>query len=162
MAGIAGFCLLRGWYLIAAVFIQLRLLCNLLDGMVAIEGGLRSASGDIYNDLPDRVSDALILIAGGYAVAWPAWAHELGWIAALLAVLTAYCRVLGGACGLPQDFGGPMAKPHRMAVMSVACLFALIDSRALAVGLMIVAGGSLATAALRVRRIVQRLEAAAR
>ena len=161
-AGIAGFCLLRGWYIVAAVFIQLRLLCNLLDGMVAIEGGCRSASGDIYNDLPDRVSDALILVAAGYASTWPAWSHELGWSAALLAILTAYTRILGGACGLPQDFGGPMAKPHRMAVMTAACLLALADSRVLAVGLMIVAVGSLATVALRIRRIVQRLEASAR
>src|SRR5687767_919083 len=36
----AGALLAHGW-LAAALFIQLRLLCNLLDGMVAVEGGRR-------------------------------------------------------------------------------------------------------------------------
>ena len=126
--------------------------------MVAIEGGRRTRSGDIYNDLPDRVSDALILVAAGYALSSPSWSHELGWTAALLAVLTAYVRVLGGASGLAQDFGGPMAKPHRMAVMTAACLLALIDSRVLMAALIVVAAGSLITVVVRVRRIMNRLE----
>src|SRR5438105_2817615 len=46
-------------YLTAAGCIQLRLLCNLLDGMVAIEGGFRSRSGEVFNELPDRVSDVV-------------------------------------------------------------------------------------------------------
>jgi phosphatidylglycerophosphate synthase len=66
-AAAAAVSLVAGHPLAAAVFIQLRLLCNLLDGMVAIEGGMRSAAGEVYNDLPDRVSDALILLAAGQA-----------------------------------------------------------------------------------------------
>src|SRR6266404_8813583 len=101
----AGLCLLLGagrveYFLAAALLIQLRLLCNLLDGMVAIEGGLKSKSGEIYNDLPDRVSDAVILVLAGYSISWPAWSRELAWSAALLAVMTAYARVLGGAVGV--------------------------------------------------------------
>ena len=42
-------------YVAAAAGIQLRLLCNLLDGMVAIEGGMKSKTGEIWNDLPDRL-----------------------------------------------------------------------------------------------------------
>src|SRR5438105_15528908 len=64
VAGFAFFCSRdeTGWVrvatiLIAAAFIQLRLICNLLDGMVAIEGGMASKSGEVYNDLPDRVAD---------------------------------------------------------------------------------------------------------
>lgn len=157
-AAAAGVCLLTGYYLSAALFIQLRLLCNLLDGMVAIEGGRRSPVGEIYNDLPDRVSDALILLAAGYALSWPAHAVELGWAASLLAVMTAYVRVLGGACGLPQDFGGPMAKPQRMAILTAGCILARFDQRALAVALAVVIAGSLLTLTLRVRRVVRRLE----
>jgi phosphatidylglycerophosphate synthase len=154
----AGACLLAGWYVFAALLIQLRLLCNLLDGMVAIEGGLRTASGEVYNDLPDRVSDALILVAAGYSLAWPGFARELGWAASLLAVMTAYARMLGGACGLPQEFAGPMAKPHRMAVMTAACVLAQFDPRVLAVALMVVIAGSLITLVKRVRRVVRNLE----
>ena len=102
----------------AAICVQLRLLCNLLDGMVAIEGGKQSATGALYNEFPDRIADSLLLVALGYACGVP-W---LGWLAALLAALTAYVRATGGALGLAQDFRGPMAKPHRMAVLTVACL----------------------------------------
>lgn len=73
------------WGLLLCAFcIQLRLLCNLLDGLVAVEGGKGSALGKIYNEFPDRVTDSLLLIAMGYACGAP-W---LGWLCALLAVLT--------------------------------------------------------------------------
>jgi len=107
----------------AAAGIQLRLVSNLLDGMVAVEGGLKTKSGDIFNDFPDRVSDSLILIAVGYAVHIP----TLGWCAALLAALTAYVRLLGGSCGLKQNFIGPMAKQHRMAVLTAMCLLSMVE-----------------------------------
>src|SRR5471030_593148 len=68
----------------AAAGIQLRLLANLFDGMVAVEGGFRTKSGEIFNELPDRISDAVILAATGYAVPGPAWMHDLGWAAAAL------------------------------------------------------------------------------
>lgn len=160
----AGISLLFEYFLAAAALIQLRLLCNLLDGMVAIEGGLRSKSGEIYNDLPDRISDAVILVLAGYSLSWPAWGRELGWSAALLAVMTAYARVLGGAVGLPQDFCGPMAKPHRMAVLTLGAIGAAIESRlgaaprSLAIALGVIVIGSMATTVRRTARIVHQLE----
>jgi phosphatidylglycerophosphate synthase len=109
----------RPWNLLAgAACVQLRLLCNLLDGMVAIEGGRKSKVGALYNEVPDRVADSLFLVALGYTIGIP-W---LGWLAALAAAVTAYIRVLGGTLGLAQDFRGPQAKPHRMAVMTAGCL----------------------------------------
>lgn len=107
----------------AAAGIQLRLLCNMLDGMVAVEGGLRSPVGDLYNEVPDRIADSLILVAAGYGLGLP-YAKELGWAAAVLAMLTAYIRALGGGLGVPGCFHGPMAKPQRMALMTAACLAA--------------------------------------
>ena len=56
-----------GLLLVAAACIQLRLLCNLLDGMLAVEEGLKTRTGEIYNDLPDRLADVLILVGAGYA-----------------------------------------------------------------------------------------------
>jgi CDP-diacylglycerol--glycerol-3-phosphate 3-phosphatidyltransferase len=98
--------------------IQARLVCNLLDGMVAVEGGKKSPLGQIYNEFPDRIADSLLIVALGYCIGMPA----LGWFGALAAALTAYVRVFGGSLGLAQDFRGPMAKQHRMAVVTVACL----------------------------------------
>lgn len=115
----AGALLAGGWFLIAAALcIQGRLLCNLFDGMVAVEHNKATALGPVYNEFPDRVADSLLLVGAGYACAMP----ELGWLAALGAALTAYVRVYGAACGLGHDFRGPMAKQHRMAVLTAACV----------------------------------------
>ncbi len=112
----------------AAAFIQLRLLCNLIDGMVAVEAaGVgrvgKSAVGVLYNELPDRISDAAALAGAGYA----ATGHVgLGWFAAVVAVMTAYVRAVGKAETGVNDFCGPMAKPHRMGTLTIACLVAAI------------------------------------
>ncbi|TXH71011.1 MAG: CDP-alcohol phosphatidyltransferase family protein [Thiothrix sp.] len=114
------------WFLAAALFIQLRLVCNLLDGMVAVEGGKSTQSGELFNDIPDRIADPLILVSAGYATQL-AWGVELGWAAGLLAVLTAYIRTLAVSIGAPTDFRGPMAKQQRMAVLTLACLLSLLE-----------------------------------
>jgi len=143
----------------AAICVQLRLLCNLIDGMVAIEGGKQSATGALYNEFPDRVADSLFLVALGYACGVP-W---VGWLAALLAALTAYVRATGGALGLGQDFRGPMAKPHRMAVLTVACLVGAAEMQwngtrwALFAAAAVIAAGSALTSVARARAIARAL-----
>ncbi len=113
----------------AATGIQLRLLCNLLDGMVAIEGGKKSAVGALYNEVPDRIADAVLLIAAGYCNDWVVkiWGIPLGWLAAVLAFMTAYIRVLGGTLVGTQSFIGPMAKQHRMALLTLACFGSIAE-----------------------------------
>ena len=149
---------------LAAAGVQLRLLCNMLDGMVAIEGGFRTRSGEIYNELPDRFSDALILAGAAYSVPSVDWTRDLGWVAAVLAVITAYVRALGVGAGAGQQFVGPMAKPHRMAVMTVACLLAALApgwgqlAWALPAALGVIVIGCLVTIARRTWRIVGELE----
>jgi len=147
--------------LAAAAFCQLRLLCNLLDGMVAIEAGKSAPDGNFWNEVPDRVSDLLILAGVGYGIGHPA----LGWAAVALAIFTAYVRELGRNCGLPGDFSGPMAKPHRMAVMTVAALASMLEplwsgrNDILLAALWIVALGAGLTVLRRGWRIVTALRA---
>lgn len=101
--------------------------CNILDGLVAVEGGKKTPSGELFNDIPDRISDILVLAAAGYAVAsWPG-GMELGWMAAVLAVMTAYVRTLARGIGLPADFQGPMAKARRMVLIACAMLIAPLE-----------------------------------
>jgi phosphatidylglycerophosphate synthase len=148
----------------AVVGIQLRLLANLLDGMVAMEGGLKTKSGEVFNDLPDRIADALILVGAGYAVHGFPYGVTLGWCAGLLAIFTAYVRMLGGAARLPQSFIGPMAKQQRMAVMTVACLLSIFETRLLRAGtilwmaLIVVNAGCVVTIVRRTVKIVRALE----
>jgi len=148
-----------GGYLTCAICIQLRLLCNLLDGMVAVEGGKGSPLGRIYNEFPDRATDTLFVVALGYA-AGEAW---LGWLGAVFAIGTAYVRVFGGSLGLTQDFRGPVAKQQRMAIMTAACLLAIGEMYwhpqryALLAGAALIAAGSLLTCATRTRAIARQL-----
>ncbi|MEO1724082.1 MAG: CDP-alcohol phosphatidyltransferase family protein [Pseudomonadota bacterium] len=106
--------------LLGAILIGLRLLANLLDGLVAIEGGRAAPDGPFWNEVPDRLSDAAILVGAGLAVGEPA----LGWAAAALAILTAYLREAGVSLGLPPDFRGPFAKPQRMAGIAAGAILA--------------------------------------
>ena len=143
-----------------AVGIQLRLLCNLFDGMVAMEGGKQSAIGSLYNEFPDRIADSLLIVGLGYAIGYP----NLGWFAALVAALTAYVRVFGGSIGLQQSFMGPMAKQHRMAVMTVGLLLNAIEASiygthyVLLIALSIIAIGSAATCVTRTLAIATQLK----
>lgn len=109
------------WLILAALGVQGRLLCNLFDGMVAVEGGKAEADGPFWNEAPDRYADILILVGMGLGAGTPA----LGWAAAAMAVLTAYTREAGAAQGLEPDFGGPMAKQHRMALATIAAVLAI-------------------------------------
>jgi len=151
-------------FVAAATCIQLRLLCNLLDGMVAVEGGLGSRSGEVYNDLPDRIADPLLIVPAGYASGL-ALGPELAWTLGLLALFTAYLRMLGGACGLPQGFQGPMAKPQRMAAMTLGLIIAALatplalEGPVLGLTLVLILLGTLVTAVRRTRAILQGLEA---
>lgn len=153
-------------YLACAAGVQLRLLCNLLDGMVAVEGGRKSPVGALYNEVPDRIADSLFLVALGYAIGLP-W---VGWLAALAAAVTAYIRVLGGTLGLGQDFRGPMAKPHRMAALTIGSLLAMAEfwwfraegeERILTAAAVAITAGAIATCFTRLHAIARQLRARA-
>lgn len=154
-----------GWlqgalFVSAALFCQLRLLCNLFDGLVAVEGGKQAADGPFWNEFPDRVADILILVGAGLGASEP----TLGWAAAAFAVLTAYVRELGRGSGLPADFRGPMAKQHRMALMTIAALAAAFAplwpaaGMAVTLALWIVAVGAVVTAVRRAIAVVAGLK----
>jgi phosphatidylglycerophosphate synthase len=164
-AGIAGDTLRVAALALAALTIQLRLVCNLLDGMVAVEHGRGSSAGPIWNELPDRIGDPLFLAAAGYCASLSGVhiAVLLGWLCAVGALITAYIRELGRALGFPADFSGPMAKPHRMALLTAATLVSVVEplwrwrGESLAIGLGLMALGILITILRRVLTLSRRL-----
>ena len=113
-------------WLIAALGAQLRLTANMLDGMVALASGRTSRVGELYNEVPDRISDAAVFIGAGFA-----WGGNiaLGYIATILANFTAYVRAAGKIAGAPNEFCGPMAKQHRMLVVTLICLYSAVTPR---------------------------------
>jgi phosphatidylglycerophosphate synthase len=157
-----------GLLLVAAVAIVTRAGCNMFDGMVALEFGRGRKSGAVFNELPDRISDALMLVAAGYAAsgAYDSQLTEtLGWAAALGAVLTAYVRALGGSLGVSQDFSGVMAKQQRMAVLVAALVGSMFeglwsgDGELIAAALVVIIAGSVITVVQRTIRLISALEA---
>lgn len=102
-----------------ALLVQARLLANMLDGMVALQRGEASPIGELYNEVPDRVSDAAILLGLGYAAGS---SPTLGWSAALVAFFVAYVRATGKNAGVLGVFHGPFGKPHRMFAVTVAAI----------------------------------------
>ena len=113
-------------WIIAALGAQLRLTANMLDGMVALASSRASKLGELYNEIPDRFSDAAVFIGAGLA-----WGGNiaLGYVATILAVFTAYVRAAGKIAGAPNEFCGPMAKQHRMLVITMICLYSAVTPR---------------------------------
>jgi phosphatidylglycerophosphate synthase len=159
----------------SAAAIQLRLLMNLLDGLVAVEHGKKSATGDLWNEVPDRFADVALLLGAGFGAASlvcpfrdacvMSTGAALGWCAALLSVATAYVRQLGGALGFAQDFRGPMAKQHRMFVLTLGALASAFEFGPrfdpLAAALVLVVLGASVTFFRRLRGIAAALRARA-
>jgi phosphatidylglycerophosphate synthase len=149
------------WF-IMALAIQLRLLCNMLDGLVAIEHDQKGKLGDVFNEVPDRIEDTLFLVSVGVA-AGSGWSTQLGWLVAVLAVSAAYVRLLGGSLGFEQDFCGPFAKPQRMFFLTVTCLVMGVLAEVgcefpLVVWVYsVMAAGTLITIIRRLRRLAKRL-----
>src|SRR5881409_1434933 len=151
------------FWVIAAIGAQLRLTANMLDGLVALASGRTSRVGELYNEVPDRVSDAAVFIGAGFA-----WGGNiaLGYIATILAIFTAYVRAAGKIAGAPNEFCGPMAKQHRMLVVTLICLYSAITPRSwqmitfndsqiglMSFGLVIIIAGCAFTVIRRVSRI---------
>ncbi len=141
-------------WLASAALVQLRLLSNMLDGMVAVEGGRKSKYGPLWNELPDRVSDSATLVGAGYALGGNV---ALGWLAALVAMLTAYIRALGAGNGVGEAFLGWFSKPRRMFFVTIGCLVSALGYPAMMPVLALVVAGSAVTCLQRLRWIGGRL-----
>lgn len=159
----------RWLFLLAAALVQLRLLANMLDGMVAIGSGELNALGDMWNEVPDRIADSLILIGAGYSLGGSVVA---GYVATMFALFTAYLRAFGTTHGVKGLFLGPMAKPHRMATITAACVWvALVPASwpggmesqpgAMTIALWLIVAGGIVTVVRRLNRMVVALRAQA-
>jgi len=153
----------HGWllWLGGALLVQLRRLGNLYDGMVAVLRQIASPVGELFNEVPDRVSDAATLIGFGYAAGSNAL---LGFVATCIALFLPYLRAMGKVVGAQQEFCGPMAKQQRMAVVTIAAMVCALMPRAIdwkipTFVLWLIIAGCIVTCVRRLHRITTTLHA---
>lgn len=96
---------------------------------------------------------------------------ELGYIAALIAVMTAYIRGIAARARRRHDFSGLMDKRQRMFVMTLTCIILAVAPRSIdhaitiadhtlspwTITLALIAAGSLITCLTRLRNIARKL-----
>ncbi|MFE9778202.1 CDP-alcohol phosphatidyltransferase family protein [Streptomyces sp. NPDC005775] len=122
-----------------AALLAARLAFANLDGALARDTGRTTRRGAVLNELGDRVAD-LVVLAGFLALA-PLW---LVAVAALAATLPSWVSLAGAAAGASRRNGGPVGKTERCLLVVVAAA----SGWAVPV-LIVIAAGSLLTAALR-------------
>lgn len=146
-------------WVIGAVLILIRALANVLDGLVAVEFGQGSPLGELYNEVPDRVSDVAMLVGLGYAAGGN---EALGYAAACAAVLVAYVRAVGKIAAGSQEYGGVMAKQQRMFFVAAIALYSGLAPRGgnhlASAALVVIIVGCLWTILSRLRRVARRLQ----
>ena len=147
------------FWILGAIFVQLRLLANLYDGMVAVLRKVASPVGELFNEVPDRVSDAATLIGFGYAAGSDL---VFGFVATIFAIFLAYLRAQGKVAGAHQEFCGPMAKQQRMATVTIAAIACAVipgasDWQIPMFALWVIIFGSIITIIRRLQRITTTL-----
>ena len=147
---------IRGFFgLSGAVLVQVRLLANLYDGMVAVLRQIASPVGELFNEVPDRVSDAATRLV---SVMPPDRIRCL----VSLPLSSRYFSHIRGAegkvAGAHQEFCGPMAKQQRMATVTLVAIACAIvpgatDWQVPMFALWLIIAGCIVTAIRRLQRI---------
>ena len=117
----AALCLYRadlGWVLLLTpLFIMLRITCNLLDGMVAIERNMTSLQGEALQDTVDRLADSSVVLGAAFS---PIGDLHLGIVAISLMLISSYVGIQKKAVGGSREYGGMLGKGDRYILISIA------------------------------------------
>ena len=146
------------YMVLVIIGIQGRLVMNLLDGMVAVEHHKKSVVGGIFNEVPDRISDTFTLFGVGLMTIPFAYGMDLAYLAIALSIATAYIRTLGASLGCGHHFLGPMAKQHRIALITLSSMIAIWDKQVFYYALIIMNVGLLITCYRRLAKVYTMLK----
>lgn len=130
----------------------MRMACNAVDGSLARRSGTTTRRGAILNELGDRAADAVTFAALAPAVGVPL---ALGVV--VVALHTSFLAVLGQGVLGTRSGTGPLGKPDRVAVLSVAAAAAaFVGADALVAGAWLLVVLGLVTIARRTLVLWQR------
>ncbi len=148
---IAGWLIIEGRFVPAAVLLVVGLPLDALDGAVARALGRTNPFGGVLDSVVDRVADMALLLALAAYLAVNDRFLEMGlaFAAVIGSVLVSYIRARAGAAGLPCA-GGVFSRFERLVVFVVLLLTGWLLS-----GLIILAAGSLLTALHRLWSVAQ-------
>lgn len=135
------------WLLWVPALVLARLVCNALDGMIAVDTDRARPIGQVANEFADRIADVCILIA----VSWRAGSLLLGICALALVLLASYLGTVAQAAGGSRQYVGVMGKADRMILLALAAPVAAFGpaGAVLAAVLGVIATGSAVTIAQR-------------
>jgi phosphatidylglycerophosphate synthase len=127
----------------------LRLVLNLLDGMVARSTGSTHPMGEMWNELGDRLADVLFI---GGLIFVPEVDPWLAFAAVAAALLASYAGITSRAAGASRQYGGVLSKPGRMVTLGIAApvSFVIGDPTWLVMAAVVILVGSLITLGQRV------------
>lgn len=110
----------RAWLWLVPPCVLLRLLFNLMDGLVAREQGLADAWGEVKNEFGDRLADSAIFLGlafGDYADT------RLAALVIALVLCVSYLGLLGKALGGARLYSGVFGKGDRMISLALFTFF---------------------------------------
>jgi CDP-diacylglycerol---glycerol-3-phosphate 3-phosphatidyltransferase len=113
----------RAWLWVVTPCVLVRLVLNLMDGLVARELELGSTWGEVKNEFGDRLADAAIFLGlcfGGYADA------RLAALAIVSILCVSYLGILGKAIGGARVYGGVFGKGDRMIALALFTLYPIV------------------------------------
>ena len=131
LAGLAGLALAHAgadhaWLWLVPPCLLLRLVLNLMDGLVARALGLADPWGEVKNEFGDRVADALVFLGLG----WGGYAHPfLVTLSLALVLCVSYLGMLGKAVGGRRVYAGVFGKGDRMLSLALFTVYPLVSGQ---------------------------------
>ena len=149
----AGLAIARLWVLASLIFIASGLVDS-LDGLLARYQGRVTAFGAFLDSVLDRLAEGVIIGAIGITLAEDGeiWGLAACFVALTASFIVSYARARAEGLGIPGSSGGLMGRPERLVIVGAALFLGGVGD-VLPVGMAILAGLSLMTAAHRVRLV---------
>jgi archaetidylinositol phosphate synthase len=114
----------RAWLWLVLPCVLVRLLLNLMDGLVARELGLADAWGEVKNEFGDRIADAAIFLGLGFGGFVDT---RLAALALAFILCVSYLGILGKVIGGDRVYGGLFGKGDRMISLAAFTLYPLFS-----------------------------------
>jgi CDP-diacylglycerol--glycerol-3-phosphate 3-phosphatidyltransferase len=146
----AGLALGRQWVPASLVFVASGLVDS-LDGLLARYQGRVTAFGAFLDSVLDRLAEGVIIGAIGITLAEDGdiWGLAACFVALTASFVVSYARARAEGLGITGSSGGLMGRPERLVIVGAALFLGSLGD-VLPVGMAILAGLSLMTAAHRI------------